>query len=85
MTVANSAAVITGLYVPLRALVFLGCMPRRGTAGSYDLPTFSFLGSLHTVSTVAAPVCLPTKSPTKPAGGLPFLHLSPVVIVHRFF
>ena len=72
LAVAKSA-VGTPRCMCLFELVFsfsLGCIPRRGIAGSYGSSPFSFLGGTSVLfSTVAAPVYIPTNS----VGGLPLL------------
>ena len=50
---------------------FLGYNPSSGIAGSKGSSIISFLRKDHTISTVAAPVCIPTNS----ALGFPFLRV----------
>ena len=49
LTIVNSAAMNIGVHVSFQVMVFSGCMPRSGIAGSYACSTFSFLRNLHTV------------------------------------
>ena len=45
LTVANSAAMNTGIYVSFRVVAFSGYMPSSGTAGSYGSFTDRHQGS----------------------------------------
>ena len=49
LAIVNSAAMNIGVHVSFQVMVFSGCMPRSGIAGSYACSTFSFLRNLHTV------------------------------------
>ena len=42
LAIVNSASVNNGIHVSFSVLVFLGCMPRSGIAGSYGgfIPSF---------------------------------------------
>ena len=42
LTIVNSAAVNNGVHVPFLIMVFSGCMPSSGIAGSYGNSIFSF-------------------------------------------
>ena len=49
LAIVNSAAVYTEVRVSFQIMVFSGCMPSGGIAGSYGSPTVNFLRTLHTV------------------------------------
>ena len=42
LAIVNSAAMNTGVHVSFQIMVFSGCMPSSGIAGSYDsfIPSF---------------------------------------------
>jgi len=70
LAIVNSAAVYTEVRVSFQIMVFSGCMPSGGIAGSYGSPTVNFLRTLHTVLRMVVSIYLPTKS----VGEFPFLH-----------
>ena len=43
LAIVNSAAVNIGVHVSFQIMVFSGCLPRSGIAGSYGSSIFSFL------------------------------------------
>ena len=49
LAIVNRAAVIIGVHVSFGIVLLSGYQDRRGIAGSYGNPVFSFLRSLHTV------------------------------------
>ena len=71
-----------GVHVSLSILVSSGYMPSSGTGESHDSSIPSFFKGIFTLfSTVAVPVCIPTKSVKM----LSFLHTSSAFIVCRLF
>ena len=49
LAIVNSAAMNTGVHVSFSVLVFSGCMPSSGIAGSYGGFVPNFLRNLHTI------------------------------------
>ena len=49
LATVNSASMNTGVHVSFWIMVFSGCIPSSGIAGSYGDFNFSFLRNLHTV------------------------------------
>ena len=81
LAIVYSAIVNTGIHVSLSILVSSACMPSSGIAGSYGRSTSSFLRISMLFSTVAVPVCIPTRS----VRGFPFSTPSPAFIACRLF
>ena len=52
LVIVNSTAINTRVHITFWIIVFSGCMPRSGTAWSYDNSIFSFLGTFIAFSTV---------------------------------
>ena len=82
LAIVNSDAMNIGVHVSLSILVSSGYMPSSATGESHDSSIPSFFKGISTLfSTVAVPVCIPTKSVKM----LPFLHTSSAFIVCRLF
>ena len=64
LAVVNNAAVKIGVHVSFQISVLLlfRCILRNRITESYGSCIFSFLRNLHTVSTVATPVYIPTNN-----------------------
>ena len=73
LAIVNNAAMNTGvlLFFRISVLGYFGYMPRSGIAGSKGSPFLIFRDISILLSTVAAPVCIPTNS----AKWFPFLHV----------